>query len=50
MSPEQRWRVAHQLYWTMHQHKEAFLGAQHPDWSEEQVGERVRSVFIHART
>lgn len=50
LSPEQRWRVAHRLYWTMRRHKAAFLRAQHPDWSEPQVAAYVRRLFLHAGT
>ncbi len=25
MTPEQRWRAAHRLYWTMRRHKTAFI-------------------------
>ena len=50
MSPNERWCVARQLYWTMRRHKAAFLQSQHPDWSEKQVGEEVRRIFLHART
>jgi hypothetical protein len=32
MSPGQRWRAAHQLYWMIRRHKTAFLQSQHPDW------------------
>ena len=48
MSPAERWRVAHRLYWTMRRHKTAFLRAQHPDWSEQRVSEQVRRNFQHA--
>jgi hypothetical protein len=50
MTPEQRWRAAHRLYWTMRRHKCAFVQCQHPDWSERQVLDEVRRIFSHART
>lgn len=50
MTPEQRWRAAYQLYWTMRRHKGAFIHSQHPDWSDRQVEEQVRRVFSNART
>lgn len=50
MTPEQRWLAAHRLYWTMRQHKAAFLQSQHPAWSEQQVEDEVRRIFSHART
>ena len=50
MTPEQRWRAAHRLYWTMRRHKAAFLHSQHPDWPESRVEAEVRDIFSHART
>jgi hypothetical protein len=50
LTPEQRWRAAHQLYWTMRRHKTAFIRSQHPDWPESRVAEHVREIFSHART
>jgi hypothetical protein len=50
MTPEQRWRAAHQLYWTCRRHKAAFLRSQHPDWHEAQVQDEVRRIFLNART
>jgi hypothetical protein len=50
MTPEQRWRAAHRLYWTMRRHKTAFLQHQHPEWPPERVAAEVRAIFSHART
>jgi hypothetical protein len=50
LSPEQRWRAAHRLYWTMRRHKAAFLQSQHPDWPEAHVAARVREIFSRVRT
>jgi hypothetical protein len=50
MTPEQRWRAAHRLYWTMRRHKAAFLRSQHPDWPEKKVEDEVRRIFSYART
>ena len=50
MTPEQRWRAAQRLYWTVRRHKAAFLRGQHPDWPEPQVENEVRRIFLHART
>jgi hypothetical protein len=50
MTPQQRWRVAHRLYWMARHHKTAFLRHQHPDWSNQKVDEEVRRTFLHART
>jgi hypothetical protein len=50
MTPEQRWRAAHRLYWTMRRHKTAFIRSQHPEWPESRVAAEVRDLFCHART
>lgn len=50
MTPAQRWQAAHRLYWTVRRHKAAFLRTEHPDWSEQQVEQTVRHIFLHART
>jgi len=49
MTPEQRWRAAHRLYWSLRRHSVAFLRAQHPEWSAEEVEREVRHRFLHAR-
>jgi hypothetical protein len=50
MTPEQRWRSAHRLYWTMRRHKAAFIRSQNPDMPESGVEAKVREIFSHART
>ena len=50
MTPEQRWRAASRLYWTVRRHKSAFLHSQHPEWSEQKLKEEVRNIFLHARS
>jgi hypothetical protein len=50
MTPERRWQVARQLYWSVRRHKEAFLRQQHPEWSETEVRAEVRRIFLHARS
>ncbi|HEY3913912.1 MAG TPA: hypothetical protein VGN61_05445 [Verrucomicrobiae bacterium] len=49
MTPAQRWRAAHQLYWTMRRHRAAFMRSQHPDWPESRIETEVREIFSHAR-
>jgi hypothetical protein len=50
ISGEKKLQLAEQLYWTARKMKAAGLGAQHPEWTEEQVNEQVRQIFLHART
>jgi hypothetical protein len=50
MTPEQRWRVAHQMYWTCRRHKAAYVRSLHPDWADQRVEDEVRRIFQNART
>ncbi len=50
MTPAQRWRAAHNLYWTMRRHKAAYLQSIHPDWSPQQVSDEVKRIFMNARS
>ena len=49
MTPEQKLKVAAQIYWAARELKAAGLRALHPDWTEQQVQEEVRDIFLHAR-
>ncbi len=50
MSPEQRWRAARDLYWTVRRHKTAYLRSLHPEWSQERLEQEVRNIFLCATT
>jgi hypothetical protein len=50
LSPEQRLRSASALYWEAREVKAARLRTQFPDWTEEQVLQRVKEIFMHAVT
>ena len=50
MTPEQRLQQATDLYWGARRLREAYERARHPDWTEEQVQERVRKIFLRAAT
>jgi hypothetical protein len=50
MLPEKKLAIAEQLYWTARELKGCGLKQQHPDWSEEQVAQEVRRIFLYART
>jgi hypothetical protein len=50
MTPEQRWKAAHRLYWSCRRHKQAFIRSQHPEWPDTQVENEVRRIFQNART
>ena len=50
MSPEQKLRVALDLYYAARQIKAAALKSQHPEWSTEKINQKVREIFLYART
>jgi hypothetical protein len=50
MTPEQKLRVAMDLYYSARVLKAASLRAQHPDWSENEIQKKVREIFLYART
>ena len=50
MTPEQKLKVAMDLYHCARELKAAGLRSQHPDWTESKVQEKVREIFLYART
>lgn len=50
MSGEAKWRAAFQLYRDARTLKASAIRDQHPDWSEEQVRQEVKKIFLHARS
>ena len=44
----QRLRTAFGLYWFARKLKAARLRELHPDWSDTQVQQRVKEIFLHA--
>ncbi len=50
MSPERKLDLASALYFAARELKAAALRAGHPDWSEDQIQEKVREIFFYART
>jgi len=50
MEPEKKLRVAQMLYYSARQLKAAGLKAQNPDWAEEKINNKVREIFLYART
>src|SRR5437868_6576297 len=45
MTPEQRWRAAHRLYWTMRRHKTAFLHSSIPSGPSSRSSKRCAVFF-----
>ncbi len=50
MKPEQKLRIAFDLYYSARDLKASGLRVQHPDWSEKQIQEKMREIFLHAAT
>lgn len=50
MTPEQKLRAAMNLYHSAKKLKAAALKQQRPDWNEKQIEQKVREVFLYART
>jgi hypothetical protein len=48
MTPGRRLEIAEQMYWSAREMKAAWLRAQHPDWTEDQVNREVTRLFSHA--
>jgi hypothetical protein len=50
MSPEQKLKLVLRLYHSARVLKKAGLRTQHPDWTQEQIEQRVREIFLYAGT
>jgi len=50
MSPSQKLRIALRLYCSAWQLKEAGLRLDHPDWTEKELQEKTKEIFLYART
>ena len=50
MTPEQKFKVALELYYSARELKAAGLRSKEPDWTEEMIQDKVREIFLYART
>lgn len=50
MTPEQKFEILAKLRATAWELKAAGIRAGHPDWTETQVQEKVREIFLYATT
>ena len=50
MTPEKKLQVAMDLYYSAKEIKAAGLKRQHPEWSTEKINQKVREIFLYART
>jgi hypothetical protein len=50
MAAEEKLNIALRLYYSAKELKEVGLRAQHPDWTEEMIEDKLREIFLYART
>ena len=50
MTPGQKLQVALDLYFSAIEIKTAGLKSQHPDWTDDAIRQKVREIFLYART
>jgi hypothetical protein len=50
MTPEKKLQIAMDLYHAARKIKAAGLKRQHPEWSTEKINQKVREIFLYART
>ena len=50
MSPSQKIRIALRLYYSAWQLKESGLRVHHPEWTQEELQEKTKEIFLYART
>lgn len=50
MTPEQKLRLALRLNDSARRLKACALRQQHPHWTEKQIADKVREIFLYART
>ncbi len=48
MTPQQKLEVAMNLYYSARELKSAWIRQLHQDWSDQQVEEAVREIFVNA--
>jgi len=50
MTPEQKLRLLRELNYSARRLKAAGLKTLHPDWDERQIEQKVKEIFLYART
>jgi hypothetical protein len=48
MTPEERLQESFRLYWSARRLREAHERSLHPDWTDDQVRDHVRKIFLRA--
>lgn len=50
MSPQQKLEASMNLYYSARELKLAWLRQQHSDWSEQQIQDELKEIFVNARS
>jgi hypothetical protein len=50
MTPGERLQQSTRLYWSARRLREAYERTLHPDWTDDQIVNHVRRIFLRART
>jgi hypothetical protein len=50
MTPAERLQQATRLYWSARRLREAYERTLHPDWTDDEVRDHVRRIFLRAGT
>jgi len=50
MTPSERLRQSDRLYWSARRLREAHERALHPDWTDDEIHDHVRRIFLRAAT
>jgi len=50
MTPAERLQQSTQLYWSARRLREAYERSLHPEWTDDQVHDHVRRIFLRAAT
>jgi len=50
MTPEQKLQAVLKLYYSAQEMKAGALKMQHPDWSENEIKQKIKAFFLYART
>jgi hypothetical protein len=50
MTPEQKLKLLNNIQVSARKLKAAGLREQHPDWTEEEIRQKIRKIFLYARS
>ena len=50
MTPEKKLRLSLDLNFSSRRLKAAFLKTRYPEWTDKQIEDKVREIFLYART